>query len=235
MIPTSAQAASSAGSVQLKTLAAGSKYATTLYVINSGKPGPVVLIVGGVHGNETAGYKAARQLCNFQPSKGTLLVIPEANQLAIAAKKRVASGQADLNRAFPNTKSGSAEGVLAKSILQVMKDYQVDWVMDMHEGIDYSTKSSSSSVGQSLIYSPATDTKTISKIIVDLLNKSISSSLKQFTLLKYPVNGSIARAAAVTVGANSFIFETCSKETLNHRVDNQLIAANKLLSYLNMN
>lgn len=234
-IPASVQAASSTSCViQHKTIASGTKYATALYVIQSGKPGPVVLIVGGVHGNETAGYKAAQQLCSFQPRKGTLLVIPEANQLAIKAKKRVAIGQADLNRAFPSTKSGNAKGVLAKSILNVIKDYQVDWVMDMHEGYEYSKNKSSSSVGQSLIYSPTANTKTLAQSIIALLNKSINSSSKQFSLLRYPVKGSIAKAATVTVGANSFIFETCSKEPLSKRVNNQLIAANKLLSYLNM-
>ena len=236
VIPSSVLAASSesTGLEQVKTLAAGSKYATDLYVMESGKPGPVVLIVGGVHGNETAGYKAARQLCSFRPSKGTLLVIPEANQLAIAAKKRVASGQADLNRAFPSTKTGSANGVLAKSILQVIKDYQVDWVMDLHEGIDYSKSSSSTSVGQSLIYYPESDTKTIGTSIVSSLNKNILTYSKQFSLLRYPAKGSLARAASVTVGANSFIFETCSKETLSKRVNNHLTAANSLFRYLNM-
>jgi len=236
VFPSSVFAASSASTAsrQVKTLAAGSKYATDLYIMDSGIPGPVVLIVGGVHGNETAGYKAARQLINFKPSKGKLLVIPEANQLAIAAKKRVASGQADLNRAFPSTKNGSADGVLAKSILQVIKDYQVDWVMDMHEGIDYSKSSTSTSVGQSLIYYPDTVTKTLAASIVNLLNKSISKSSKTFSLLKYPAKGSLANAAAVTVGANSFIFETCSKETLSNRISNQLTAANRLFSYLGM-
>lgn len=235
LLPSSVQAATtqSTGSDQVKTLAASSKYATKLYIIKSGQPGPVVLIVGGVHGNETAGYKAARQLCDFSPSKGTLLVIPEANQLAIAAKKRVASGQADLNRAFPTTKNGSADGVLAKSILQVIKDYQVDWVMDMHEGIDYSKNSSSSSVGQSLIYYPKADTKTISSSIINSLNKNLSTS-KQFSLLRYPTNGSLTRAAAVTVGANSFIFETCSKDPLSTRINYQLSAANSLFRYLDM-
>jgi len=130
-IPLQADASSS---VQVKALAAGTKYATSLYVIKSGKSGPTVLIVGGVHGNETAGYKAAQKVCDYRPSRGTLLVIPEANKLAVKSKDRVASGQADLNRAFPSTKYGSAKGILAQSILKGIKDYQVDWVMDMHEG-----------------------------------------------------------------------------------------------------
>jgi uncharacterized protein len=229
-IPLQADAATS---VQVKTLAPGTKYATSLYVISSSNPGPTVLIVGGVHGNETAGYKAAQKVCNYRPSRGTLLVIPEANKLAIASDKRVASGQLNLNRAFPSTKNGSAKGVLAQSILKVIKDYQVDWVMDMHEGYDY-TKNKSTSVGQSLIYYPSATTKTVSSKIVNTLNKYIDLNSKKFSLLKPPVKGSIARSAAVTVGANSFIFETCWKESLNTRVNDQLLAANMLLSYLNM-
>lgn len=232
MIPSSVQAATSQSRVI--TLAAGSKYATKLYINDSGVPGPVVLIVGGVHGNETAGYKAARQLVDFMPAKGKLLVLPEANKLAVEAHTRVVSGQTDLNRAFPTTKYGTATGTLAQAILQMIKDYDVDWVMDMHEGIDYYKNPSSSSVGQSLIYWPDSSTKTVGTKIVNLLNSKISSSYKKFTLLRYPAKGSLTRAAAVTVGANTFIFETCSKENLSSRVSKQLTAANRLFRYLGM-
>ena len=230
-IPLKAEAAAS---VQVKKIASGTKFETNLYVIKSGKPGPVVLIVGGVHGNETAGYKAALKVCSYRPTRGTLLVIPKANVLAIKAGNRKASGQIDLNRAFPSTKYGSADGTLAKSILNVIKDYDVDWVMDMHEGYDYTKSTSSSSVGQSLIYYPSSSTKTIGSRIVYNLNKYISLNRKEFTLLRYPAKGSISRTAAVTVGARSFIFETCWKQSLDTRVNYQLKAANMLLSYLDM-
>ena len=230
-IPLKSEAAAS---VQVKKIASGTKYETKLYVIKSGKAGPVVLIVGGVHGNETAGYKAALKVCDYRPTRGTLLVIPKANVLAIEDHQRVASGQTDLNRAFPSTKSGIANGTLAKSILKVIKDYDVDWVMDMHEGYDYAKSTSSSSVGQSLIYYPSSSTRTIGSRIVNSLNKYISLNRKEFSLLKYPARGSITRAAAVTVGARSFIFETCWKQSLDTRVSNQLKAANMLLNYLDM-
>lgn len=221
--------------VSIKTLAPGTKYATELYVIKSGKPGPTVMFIGGVHGNETAGYKAAQQLTKYRPSKGTLLVIPQANKRAIAANRRTAKGDIDLNRAFPTTKNGSANGTLAKAILKVMKDYQVDWVMDMHEGYDYAKNTSNSSVGQSVIYYPSKQMTPLAKKIVFSLNTGIKYKSKQFSLLKYPVKGSASRCAAVTVGANSFIFESCSKETLNKRINNQLKAANILLNHLGMN
>jgi hypothetical protein len=218
----------------VKKLASGTKFQTNLYVIKSGKAGPVVLIVGGVHGNEPAGYKAALRVCDFHPTRGTLLVIPEANVLAIKEGERVASGQTNLNRVFPKTKYGTAKGTLAKSILQVIKDYDVDWVMDMHEGYDYTKSKSDTSVGESLIYYPSSSTRTIGSKIVRTLNKDISSNRKEFVLLKYPVKGSLARGAAVTVGAKSFIFETCDKDNLSTRINYQLKAANMLLSYLDM-
>ncbi|CFY10552.1 Succinylglutamate desuccinylase/aspartoacylase [Syntrophomonas zehnderi OL-4] len=234
-VQTASVNSSSTAGVSIKTLAPGTIHATELYVIKSGKPGPTVMFIGGVHGNETAGYKAAQQLTKYRPSKGTILVIPQANKRAIAANKRTAKGSIDLNRAFPTTKNGSANGTLAKAILKVMKDYKVDWVMDMHEGYDYAKNTSNSSVGQSVIYYPSSQMTPLAKKIVSSLNTGIKYKSKQFSLLKYPVKGSAARCAAVTVGANSFIFESCSKETLNKRVNNQLKAANILLNHLGMN
>ena len=74
------QTASSQTSVKVEKLAAGTKYETSLYIISSGKPGPVVMVVGGIHGNEKAGYTAARKITEYKITRGTLLVLPEAKQ-----------------------------------------------------------------------------------------------------------------------------------------------------------
>lgn len=234
--PLPAQAASTTtkSTVTVKTLAKGTKYATKLYVIKSGKPGPVVMVVGGVHGNEKAGYTAAKKVTNYKIDRGTLLVLPEANKRAIKANKRYISSVGDLNRDFPTTKSGKADGTLAKAILKTMKDYKVDWVMDMHEGYNYSRLKSSSSVGQSIIYYPSKRTTPLAKDIVKSLNKNIKTSYKKFSLLRYPVKGSLARSAAVSCGANAFILETCTKQKLSTRVNYQTKALNMLLDELNM-
>lgn len=215
-------------------LAAGTKYATDMYIIRSNQPGPVVMVVGGVHGNETAGYKAAATVKNYTISKGTLLVIPEANKLAVAQHRRSAKGGSNLNRDFPQSSSQSADTILARAIYSAVKKYDVDWLMDMHEGYDYAKNKSTSSVGQSLIYYPNSKTKQVAGTIVSKLNRNISSSYKKFSLLRYPVKGSLARSTAQYLGVNSFIFETCSKQSLSTRVDYQLKAANTLLQQLNM-
>jgi succinylglutamate desuccinylase len=232
--PTQVDAAvASKTTVKVETIAAGTKYATKLYVIKSNKPGPVVMVVGGVHGNEKAGYTAAKKLTDYKITRGTLLVLPEANKRAVAANKRYLR-DGDLNRDFPTTKNGKADTVLARGILSAMKKYKVDWVMDMHEGYNYSRLSSSSSVGQSVIYYPSSQTTALAKNIVSSLNKKISTSYKKFDLRKYPVKGSLTRSAAVACGSNSMIVETCTKDKLSTRVNYQLQAFNKLMDKLNM-
>lgn len=217
-----------------ETVASGTKYATELYIIRSSKPGPVVMLVGGIHGNETAGYTAACMLKDYRINQGTLLVLPKANLRAIQADQRRVSGEKDLNRSFPQSRSDSADTILAKEIYNVVKKYNVDWLVDMHEGANYARIKSSSSVGQSLIYYPDSATKNIAKQIVNTLNQNISTSYKKFDLLTYPAKGSLSRASAQFLGVNSFIFETCSRQLLSTRVGYQLKAAGMLLSSLGM-
>jgi hypothetical protein len=56
---------------------------TNVYVLDSGKPGGTMLVMGGVHANEPAGMLAAVLLVeNARPSTGRLIVIPQANHSA---------------------------------------------------------------------------------------------------------------------------------------------------------
>ena len=220
--------------VEKKVLAKGTKDATELYIIKAGKPGPTVMIVGGIHGNETAGYKAAEKFINYDLKRGTLLIIPRANQRAIENKSRMINSVGDMNRQFPTSSSSSADTVLTREIYKVVKDYKVVWLMDMHESIDYH-KLNPDSVGQTLIYYPANSTRSTVSNIVDSINRSVNYSYAKFTLLRYPAKGSLARAAGEYLGVHSFIFETCSKQSLSTRIDYQVKAANLLLKSLAMN
>jgi succinylglutamate desuccinylase len=215
-------------------LAKGTSYATDMYIIRSGKPGPVVMIVGGVHGNEPAGYTAAGKMTDTDIKKGTLVVIPKANRLAIEHKSRYYKGHGDLNRDFPQGNNQSADGTLSRAIWAAVTKYNVDYLMDMHEGYDYYKNKSTSSVGQSLIYYPNSSLRPIANSIVNTLNGKISSNYREFSLLQYPAKGSLARASAQYLGTKSFIFETCTKVSLSTRVSYQQQAANILLKKLSM-
>jgi predicted deacylase len=225
-------AASSQNTVKRYTLAANTKYSTDLYVIESNKPGPVVMIVGGVHGSEKAGYTAANQVKNWTIDKGTLLVLPRANQRAIAKERRAIKGEGNLNRVFPRSKEKNPHHPLAADIWSVVKKYKVDWLMDMHEGVNYTKKSNS--VGQSLIYYPDRQTRLMAKKIMKNLNQGISTSYKKLSLKNFPVKGSLARSSGQYLGVNSIIFETCDNPSLSVRVNYQLKAARTLLQELDM-
>ncbi|MGR6836056.1 M99 family carboxypeptidase catalytic domain-containing protein [Syntrophomonas erecta] len=232
--PISTAAASGNSHGQQKVVAAGSQYATELYIIDSGKPGPVVMIVGGVHGDETAGYKTAHKVKNYSIKKGKLLVIPEANKRAVAINKRYVPGEGNLNRHFPKSASRSSATVLSRSIYQVVKDYDVDWLMDLHEGVNYYKNKRSSSVGQTLIYYPANSTRYTVDDIVKELNRNISGSYRKFTLIRHPVKGSLARSTGQFLDVHSFIFETSQKAPLATRIGYQAKAVQTLLKQLNM-
>jgi predicted deacylase len=94
-------------------------------VLDSGLPGPNVLVVAGLHGDEPSGIQAAKRLAaGPRPRKGVLWILPEANAEAIAAGRR-AGVSGDLNRAFP---AGNAQtrAIHAHAL-------EADLVLDLHE------------------------------------------------------------------------------------------------------
>ena len=58
----------------------GTPVDTRVYYMDSGQPGPTVVIVGGTHSNEIAGISAALLIVErAEVTKGRLIVIPYAN------------------------------------------------------------------------------------------------------------------------------------------------------------
>ena len=61
----------------------GSPGDTEVYVLDSGRPGGTVLVLGGTHPNEPSGYIGAALLMeNVKPEAGRMIVIPRANASA---------------------------------------------------------------------------------------------------------------------------------------------------------
>ncbi|AHZ24648.1 thioredoxin (plasmid) [Haloferax mediterranei ATCC 33500] len=117
------------GSVQTHSLLPGTKYETPVHVIDSGKPGPVAFVVGGMHGEEPEGYTAAQQIARFRPTGGKLVVLPRANQPAIGIKARYTI-DGDLNRQFPTGEDPTS--TLARAIWNELVSHDPDVVVDLH-------------------------------------------------------------------------------------------------------
>ena len=65
-------------------LAKGTKWETPFYSRDSGKPGPTVVLTGGIHGNEPAGAGAAEQIRHWPIKRGRLIVVPSVNRPGLA-------------------------------------------------------------------------------------------------------------------------------------------------------
>ena len=134
---------SALGTTTTNILLPGTRFATPCYAMDSGNPGPTVMIVGGVHGNETAGALAAEGIRQWPILKGKLIVIPRANVPGLEANKRLIPGLgtnlSNLNRNYPGAgqPDNEARGELAQTIWKIANDEKPDWVLDLHEGFDF--------------------------------------------------------------------------------------------------
>lgn len=101
-----------------------------IYLFNSGKPGKNIVILGGVHGNEIAGYKAIEKvITNLKINAGIVCLII-ANKKAIDLNQRFY--QTNLNRCFniKENKRETYEENLAEEIKEIIK--QFDICLDLH-------------------------------------------------------------------------------------------------------
>jgi uncharacterized protein len=101
-----------------------------IFLFKGEKPGPKVVILGGVHGNEVCGVEAIRKIApNFKITSGELRLII-ANPKAV--EQNVRYTEENLNRCFKKNKkpTGTYEEKLAKEIMK-----HLDWAdisLDLH-------------------------------------------------------------------------------------------------------
>jgi uncharacterized protein len=105
-------------------------------------PGPTLLVVAGVHGDEYEGMEAVRQVfAALDPAtmRGSFLGIPVANPLAYAARKRSTPANVDglnLARVFPGDAGGTVTQRLAYHLLGLVERNVCpgDLFVDLHSG-----------------------------------------------------------------------------------------------------
>lgn len=207
-------------------------------VVDSGEAGPTVMIVAGIHGNELAGVEAAKRIASWKMARGRLVIIPEANPQALAARKRLIPGvgddEADLNRNFSVVgKACHPVGETAAELWRIVQKVSPDWVIDLHESINF-RRVNTRNVGNTIIVYP--NDKTIKSVekVVGAINATITEDFKKFTILKPPAKGSLVRAAAETLNAKGFLIETTRREPLQIRIHQHCLLVERFLHELGM-
>jgi len=113
---------------------AGTEWETPAVIRSSGIPGPTLVILGGVHGNEPGGWLAADEIATWEPAAGVLAVVPRANHRAIAGFLRLVEGEGDLNRSYPGDPTSEvAMSRMAAGITALAAELEADVLLDLHE------------------------------------------------------------------------------------------------------
>ena len=139
----------------------GCPLALPAMLVKGSAPGPTLLAVAGVHGNEYEGMEAIRTVftaLNPAAMRGTFFAIPVANPLAYAARTRATPAAIDglnLARVFPGSVSGTLTPRLAHHLLALVERHvgPDDLFIDFHSGSE--DVAFATLVGFRDVYSPA--------------------------------------------------------------------------------
>ncbi len=102
-------------------------------VTRKGAGAPVVLIVGGIQGDEPGGFSAAALLATqYRFTRGTALVVPNLNFPSIIQRSRGLHG--DMNRKFAELAPADPEYATVRRIQEIIAHPDVALVLNMHDG-----------------------------------------------------------------------------------------------------
>ena len=102
-----------------------------VYFIKGANPGPTLLLLGGIQGDEPGGYLAADLYADAALRKGNLIVVPRANFMSIVKNTRGLHG--DMNRKFALEPNPSDRDIMLVSIIKdLMK--RSDFFLNLHDG-----------------------------------------------------------------------------------------------------
>ncbi len=123
---------------EVRTWLPGTPWETHVSIRSSGLPGPVMFVLGGVHGNEPAAYLAADEIEHWEPETGVLAVAPRVNVRAIEDYERAIEGEGDLNRQYPGDPADDLPtSRLAAEITALAGELNADLLIDLHESWAY--------------------------------------------------------------------------------------------------
>jgi predicted deacylase len=109
------------------------EYETPYYIFVGKKKGPVMILDGGIHGDEIASYMACDSIVKYlNLTKGTLIVIPKTNIKACNINERQVNF--DFNHAFPgDLQSDLYEYRLAYEFMWLVDSVKPDLIINLHE------------------------------------------------------------------------------------------------------
>ncbi|WP_419778403.1 M99 family carboxypeptidase catalytic domain-containing protein [Maridesulfovibrio sp.] len=166
----------------------GTQYPLRVTWVFGDEPGPVIMVQGGIQGDELSGFFTAQLLTRCKVRKGSLIIVPRANEPSILRRTRQIN--VDLNRRFDKEYNSFYEDRLARAIRFLISG--AEGFIHLHEGSGFYSPKYVNSLrnpkryGQSLIIDAAVykdiklaemSARAISKLNAQISNKSYWFSL----------------------------------------------------------
>jgi len=123
-------------SVPIARLPTHTQISIPVYVSRSKDPGPVLLVMAGMHGDEINGVETLRRMVIgglFRPLRGSVICIPVLNIFGFINFSRDVTDGKDVNRSFPGTRSGSLASQVAYYVTHEIIP-QINYGVDFHTG-----------------------------------------------------------------------------------------------------
>jgi len=111
------------------------------HVVHGKRPGPVMFVSAGIHGDEVIGMEIVRRLLKSKPLgalRGTLIAVPIVNTFGFLNHSRYLPDRRDLNRCFPGTTEGSMASRLAHIFMEEIVA-RADFGIDLHSAAIHRT------------------------------------------------------------------------------------------------
>ncbi len=212
------------------SIGAGTFYSTPYFVFRGGAPGPVVLVQGGIHGNEMSGTYALDQIVpRITIRNGALIVVPRLNAPAVA--KGVRYIYFDLNRAFADpSRNAPYEFALAKEVVALASQARIDYVLTLHDARHQRDGGAPESLGQSICYGTLPEPPLLRPWLARL-NATIPKYNDKFAGTYYPIPSSSTEVMVSRLHLKGgFCVETWSGLPLQQRITMQRNAVETFLT-----
>ena len=219
-----------AAASERQVLGARRSYRTPYYVLRGDAPGPVVLIQGGIHGDELAGtFALDAMIKKIAIRNGTVIFIPRLNAPAVARERRYV--YYDLNRAFGSPRRSSPyEFALARDLETFARAQKIDYMVTLHEAHWLYDTAMARSLGQTICYG-VNPPPPLLDAWLPRLNSTVALAQDKFNAKYFPIATSSTEVLVADLHLKGgFCVETWRELPLDRRIAYQRAAVESFLT-----
>lgn len=206
--------------VNVAKLPSHSSIDISITIARSKEPGPVLLLMGGLHGDEINGIEIVRRMIEYgwnKPEKGTVICIPILNVFGFIHFSRYVPDGKDVNRSFPGNRNGSLASRVA---YYLMRDIipKIDYGIDFHTGGD-----------------DRSNYPQVRCMMSDEENSALANAFNAPFTLNSPYRPKSLRQAAAKLGKRILVYEGGESSRFDeHAIQEGLNGTRRILHHLGM-